>query len=401
MKTWIVFLFVVALQAAPAHAERMILKNPSTALQAHALKTFTFGSDTYVVVEAPKFSALLAASAVEAESVTPDLEVSLPEVFAGVNETDGNMPWHVKEMHYADLPADKDGTGVIVAVLDTGVDYTHTALAEHIWNNEDEIAGNGIDDDNNGYIDDVRGYDFANSDNDPMDDNSHGTHCAGIIAASLDAKSGARGVAPGVKVMPVRIIGDKSVGFLSDAVQAVQYAVDNGATVLSNSWRIYRSWSQFDPSDENIELLRRAIEYANSKGAVFVAAAGNETRNIDTHSDAMFPGGYDNLENLLVVAASTSSNGPANFSNFGAKRVHVAAPGHNILSTVLNNRWTSYSGTSMAAPLVAGAVARGLGGGMEYRAAMANLVTTSAPFASWDNKVSAKGVIKPTAYLAP
>jgi subtilisin family serine protease len=203
--------------------------------------------------------------------------------------------------------------------------------------------------------------------------------------------------------MAVRIIGNEQAGFLSDAVAGIQYAVDNGARVLSNSWRIYRSWDNYDPSEQNVELLRKAIEYAHSKGAIFVAAAGNETVNLDTDeaNDPIYPAGYQNLPGLVVVASSDVRNAMSSFSNYGANYVNVAAPGSDIISTTPGNQWESFSGTSMATPLVAGALARGLSGTMDPVMAVEKISATSTPGASWTGKVKSGGIVNLGQFLAP
>ena len=397
------FALLVLITATPsAHAERWILKNPkSPAISSQAIRTFDLNGDHYVVVNAPKFSTLEASLSASAEQAFQDLEISLPTTQMQEINTD-TKAWHPVKMRYKDLPSERDGRGVIVAVVDTGVDFTHTALRDHMWVNSREIAGNGVDDDGNGFIDDIHGFDFESDDSDPSDDAGHGTHCAGIIGASMDAATEAQGIAPGAKIMAVRIIGNEQKGFISDAVAGIKYAVDNGATVLSNSWRVYRSWSSYDPSDKNVALLREAIVYAGSKGAIFVAAAGNETQDLDDAAgDPMFPGGFVGLSNMVVVAASSEDGTPAYFSNYGATKVNVAAPGNEIISTIPGNHWSSMSGTSMAAPLVAGAFARGLSASFSFDVAIAKLVATSLPADTWKGRLRAGGVIRPFEFLAP
>jgi subtilisin family serine protease len=411
MKGSLFAVLALALVGANAQAERYILKNPTSSLvTAQAIKSFEFGKDKYVVVNAPRFSSFEASLSQSAEEVMIDYKIGVPATRPGKQVQDSKgawwwdekptKAWHPGKMKYDELPADRDGRERIVAVLDTGVDYNHKALKDHVWTNTKEIAGNGVDDDGNGYVDDVHGYDFEGNDSDPMDGDAHGTHCAGVIAGGLDDASGARGVAPGAKVMAVRIIGNEQTGFMSDAVEGIKYAVDNGATVLSNSWRVYRSWSSYNPSDENVELMRKAIEYAGSKGAVFVAAAGNESKNMDSmKDDPMWPGGYEGLANLVVVAASDADDQPAYFSNYGIGHVMVAAPGSDIISTVPGNKWQSMSGTSMATPLVAGSIARGLGAGFGPEKAIAKMMDTSLRSDSWKSKVKAGGTIQLVDYL--
>lgn len=398
-----VYLLLVALMTVPAvaNAQRYILKNPKGMIAANVVNTMHFGNDTYMVVEAPAYANLLASFTNKAEAVSEDLKIGLPADVKN-SMTAGEKAWHPEAMHYADLPTTKDGHDVIVAVLDTGVDYNHSALANHIYTNAKEIPGNGLDDDGNGYIDDVHGYDFDAKDGDPMDESEHGTHCAGIIGSDKNDANGAQGVAPNVKIMPVRIIGNEDVGFLSNAAAAIKFAVDNGAKVLSASWRVYKSWDVYNPSDENVALLRAAIEYAGQHGAIFVAAAGNESINLDRgmQTDPMYPGGLTGLDNLVVVAASQQDGNMVYFSNYGLQYVNVAAPGNDIISTLPGNQWGSMSGTSMATPLVAGSIARAFSGGMDSYSAARKLATTSYVTAPWEDKVMAGGVIDLRKYLA-
>jgi subtilisin family serine protease len=406
MKTMLSFLSVLMLfsYSPLAQAGRWILKNPTSPLaDSMAIHKFDFGGNHYVVVNVPRFSQLEASLKGSSETMIPDREISLPRGETVTDENPGqNTAWHVQRLKYSQLPAKRDGQGVVVAVLDTGVDYNHVALKSHMWVNTKEIPGNGIDDDGNGYIDDVYGYNFEANTADPMDDYGHGTHCAGNIAASPDPVTGAQGVAQGAKVMAVKIIGDKQTGFLSDAVAGIKYAVDNGANVLSNSWRIYKSWNTYDPSNESVEMLRQAILYAQQKGVIFVAAAGNEEKDLDTSGgDPMYPGGFEGLSNMVVVAASDKTDNPAYFTNYGQSHVIVAAPGDDIVSTVPGNQWESMSGTSMATPIVAGSIARGLSGNLTASDVIDRLVTTSDKGDAWATKVKAGGIIDLSGYLAP
>ncbi|MCK4958456.1 MAG: S8 family serine peptidase, partial [Planctomycetes bacterium] len=236
-------------------------------------------------------------------------------------------------------------SSVIVAVIDSGVDYTHPDLSENIWVNTAEIAGNGIDDDGNGYVDDIYGYDFEGNDSDPQDELGHGTHCAGTIAAKGNNAIGVTGVSWRSQVMVCRFIGADNYGLISDAIEAVNYAVANGANILSNSW----GW-QGGPSD----ALEAAIVNARDNGVLFVAAAGNETANNDNTS--FYPANYQ-VSNVISVAAIDHNGELAWFSNYGSQSVHLAAPGVSILSTVPGNSYAWYSGTSMATPHVSGVAA--------------------------------------------
>jgi len=206
---------------------------------------------------------------------------------------------------------------VIISIIDTGVDYNHPDLVANIWSNKDEIAGNGVDDDNNGYIDDIRGWNFENNNNDPMDDYSHGTHCAGIIAATINNGLGIAGVAEHCKIMPIKI------GTVEDASKAIKYAVDNGADIISMSFGI-SNW--FETNETNIFDLY--LSWADFKGVVLIAAAGNDGYYIEES-----PASHNKV---LAVTATDNNDAKAEFSSYGLKS-DVAAPGLDIYSTVWQN----------------------------------------------------------------
>lgn len=235
-------------------------------------------------------------------------------------------------------------TNVIVAVIDTGIDYTHPDLAANMWVNEGEIPGNGIDDDGNGFVDDVHGYDFAYNDSDPMDVRGHGTHCAGTIGAVGDNGVGVAGVNWRVRLMAAKFLNDSGSGYTSDAVDALEYAVANGAHISNNSW----SGGGYSST------LKAAIEAAGAAGHLFVAAAGNSGSNNDV--DPHYPSSYD-CENILAVASSDHNDNRSGFSCYGLTSVDIAAPGSSILSTVPGNGYGLKSGTSMATPHAAGVAA--------------------------------------------
>ena len=184
----------------------------------------------------------------------------------------------------------------VVAVIDTGVDYTHPDLATNIWVNADEIAGDGVDNDNNGYTDDVHGYDFINRDGDPMDDQGHGTHVAGTVGAAGDNGLGVTGVNWNVQLMALKFLGADGSGTTADAIEAIYYARDNGADVINASWG----------GDPYSQALYDAIAAARDADQIFVAAAGNGNAfgiGINNDESPFYPSGYD-LENVLAVAAS-------------------------------------------------------------------------------------------------
>lgn len=237
-----------------------------------------------------------------------------------------------------------ENSNVIVAVIDTGVDYTHEDLAANHWVNPGEIAGNGIDDDGNGYIDDVYGYDFYNLDADPFDGHSHGTHVAGTIAAVGNNGIGVAGVSWGAKIMAVKFLSDSGGGYTSGAISSVLYAADMGARIMSNSW----GGGAFS------QALEDAIWTAYEANSLFVAAAGNDSSNND--ASPYYPSSYD-VPNVIAVAATDHNDNLAYFSSYGANTVDLTAPGVDTYSTTPGNSYGIKSGTSMATPHVSGAAA--------------------------------------------
>ena len=249
-------------------------------------------------------------------------------------DIDGNEAWDK-------TTGSKD---ILVGIIDTGVDRNHQDLKDNMWTNPGEIAGNGLDDDGNGYVDDLHGWDFANDDNDPFDDNSHGTHCAGTIGGVGNNGIGVSGVCWDVSMVGLKFLNQHGSGALSDAVKAISYATKINVDLTSNSW----GGGGFSPS------MKNAIEEANAQGIGFIAAAGNHAG--DNDKSPSYPASY-NCENIISVGAHDHDGKSANFSCFGKTSVDIFAPGVRTLSTVPNNKYASFSGTSMATPHVAGAYA--------------------------------------------
>lgn len=270
-----------------------------------------------------------------------------------------------------------------IAVIDTGVDYTHPDLKDNTWTNTAELNGKpGVDDDGNGYVDDIHGYDFANHDADPMDGHGHGTHCSGTIGAVHNNQTGVSGVMSDVTIVPVKFLGDDGSGTLESAIEAIDYATSLNVDLMSNSW----GGGGFS------QALFDAIKRASDKGIIFTAAAGNESSNNDTTPS--YPASYK-IPNVVSVAAITAQNGLAYFSCYGRNSVHIAAPGHNILSTVSAGKYEVMSGTSMATPHVSGVLGLLLAkeGRMPHDTMKERLMMTSVPVAALRGKTITAGRI--------
>jgi serine protease len=285
--------------------------------------------------------------------------------------------------------------GVIIAVIDTGVQHTHPDLAPNIWTNPGEIPGNGLDDDRNGYIDDVRGWDFYDRDADPDDANGHGTHVAGIIGAAGNNAYGVAGVMWSCRIMPLRFVGPTG-GYMSDAVAALQYAVSRGAKVSNNSWGAVGAYSQ---------AMFDAINAARSSGHIFVAAAGNgDTDNIGDNNDLapFYPASYT-LDNVIAVAAVDNDDHRPVFSNFGAGSVDIAAPGVNIISTYPGGSFGYNNGTSTAAPHVAGVAGLLCSSNptASYQTVRSRILETARPVPAFANLTATGGVLDAAAALTP
>ncbi|MFN6364317.1 MAG: S8 family serine peptidase, partial [Aphanizomenon sp.] len=290
--------------------------------------TFKYIEPDYTITTAatipndPSFGQLWGLNNTGQSGGTPDADIDAPEA------------WDIQ----------KGNPNLVIGVIDTGVDYNHTDLVGNIWTNAGEIAGDGIDNDNNGYIDDIRGWDFAYNDNNPMDVQGHGTHVSGTIAGKGNNGVGVTGVAWNAKIMPLKFLNDSGSGSTSNAILAINYATAKGVKLTNNSWG-GGGYSQ---------ALYDAINAAGQQGALFIAAAGNSSQNTDINP--AYPASY-NLANIISVASTTNTDGLSSFSNYGLTSVDLGAPGSGIYSTLPNNSYGTYSGTSMASPHVAGAAA--------------------------------------------
>lgn len=254
----------------------------------------------------------------------------------------GGTLWNLLKIKTPQAWDVSDGSGVVVAVTDSGVDAANPELAARLWANPREVA-NGVDDDENGIVDDLHGADFTTGDGDPDDEEGHGTHVSGTIGAAANDGRGNVGVAPGAQVMALKFLDGQGAGNVGDAITAIDYAVANGATVINASWG-------GAPYSKGLE---DAILRANTAGAVFVAAAGNESVNND--HEPSYPAAYD-LPNTITVAATDNRNRLGSFSNYGAGNVDLAAPGVSVVSNV-GSGYEAWNGTSMAAPHVSGVAA--------------------------------------------
>lgn len=270
-------------------------------------------------------------------------------------------------------------SSVVIAVVDTGVDYSHPDLAANIWRNTAEIANNGIDDDKNGYIDDIKGWNFVSKNNDPKDDNGHGTHCAGVIAAVGNNNIGIAGTCWNAKIMPLKFLSSSGNGYVSDAISAILYANTKGAHIISNSW----GGSQYT------QALKDAID---ASSAVVVCAAGNSGKNTDTQPQ--YPSAYTS-SNIIAVAATDAKDTLASFSNFGVSSVDVAAPGVTIRSTYKNSQYQYLSGTSMATPFVSGlaGLLKAANPGMSSSQIKSKILSTVDSLSSLNGKVATGGRI--------
>ncbi len=241
----------------------------------------------------------------------------------------------------------KGNKKIVVAVLDTGVDYNHQDIAGNIWTRPDNIPA--YKDAELGIVNDIRGFDANANLQDPMDDNGHGTHCAGVIGALGDNDEGIAGINWEVEIMPLKFLSRGGMGTTKNAIEAINYVIERkragvNIRIVSNSWG----------STSKSKALEDVIRAAGEEGILFIAAAGND--GTDNDKRGHYPSNYD-LPNMISVAATDRNDQLASFSNYGVKRVHIAAPGKDITSTWINSGYREISGTSMATPQVSGVAA--------------------------------------------
>jgi subtilisin family serine protease len=366
----------------------------------------TIPGQNIVVVQRPVFE--LQKSVLKTLSQNPNVEIVEPNYIYHANKTpndpmlgqlwgmnnvgqkDSENATGVKGMDIGALQAWDIETGsknTIVAVIDTGVDYTNPNLAPNMWTNDAELHGKkGVDDDGNGVVDDIYGYNAVTNSGDPKDDHGHGSHCSGTIGAKGDDNNGIVGVNWDTRIMAVKFLDANGSGTLDNAIKAIDYATKMGAKVMSNSWG----------GGGVSQTLKEAIERSNQAGAIFIAAAGNESNDNDAYPS--YPASYQ-VPNVLAVAAIDNRGQMASFSNYGKTSVHVGAPGVNVVSTTTAG-YESWSGTSMATPHVSGIAALVL----SHEPNLTNLelknriITTAKPISGLRGKVRSGGLAN--AYLA-
>jgi subtilisin family serine protease len=309
---------------------------------------------------------------------------------------------HDADIDWLEASSLATGAGVVVAVLDTGVDYRHTDIGPNLWLNEAEVNGvPGVDDDGNGYIDDERGWDFANNDPYPLDVHGHGTAVSGIIAAVTHNTKGVAGIMPAGRVMALKTISDNGEGLLSDAIEALEYALDKGVRISNNSWG-YTELLPEEVADHN--ALQDTILAAQAAGHLFVASAGNASN--DTDIAPHYPSSFD-LDNIVSVGATDNNDLLAWFSSYGLTSVDLSAPGDLVMSTTklfagVFEDYTYESGTSLSAPQVSGVAGLILEmqPGWSYAQIKDRLLTTTRPVPALAGKSATGGVVNMHAALS-
>ncbi len=363
---FIVF-FIVLSAIVFAKAERIIIK-PKTSEKAQQIlnsfeKAKSLKKAGIVVIEVPDEEYERVIKRLNSD---PYIEYAVRDIIVKAQNQDicPSNPWWNSMVNIANASCGTNLTPTVVAVIDTGVAYDHPDLQGKLWRNPGEICGNGEDDDGNGFVDDCMGYDFVNKDHDPYDDNGHGTHIAGIIAAVRGNGDNVDGMNPAARIMSVKVLNSQGMGYVSDLVEGIYYAVDNGAKVINLSLGALLEFTCEDV-DKLLRPLKDAFVYAESKGVLIISAAGNEGMNID---NKLYIPAYIQTDNHIVVGSVMDINGNrADYSNFGVRTVHVGAPGGiaptgntptaicSLLPGIDGGDMYGYMyGTSIAAPFVSG-----------------------------------------------
>jgi thermitase len=287
----------------------------------------------------------------EVEYAEPNYEIAIDQSAneaPAANDLRYNEQWALADSSVPQAWSKTKGSGdIVVAVLDSGVEYTHVDLSNNIWTRPANLPP--YRDQDLGTIDDVHGYNAIDNDGDPLDQNGHGTYCAGVIGAECGNNTGVCGVNWKIQIMPLKFINAGGFGYVADAIEAINYAIDRkragvNLRVINASWGLAK----------NSRALEDVIRKASEAGILFVAASGNTGTNNDTSPH--YPASY-NIGNVIGVAATDRSDALAQSSNFGVKSVQIAAPGQDILTTALGNEYEKRSGTSLAAPMVTGVAA--------------------------------------------
>lgn len=334
-------------------ADSTLMTDLASKFEAKSVRSITKKIGAFYVVDSDKnLSELqsLAASHSQVEYIEPNY--TSYQLFSAPSDARFSEQWGLSNQSGPDIEAlgawelSQGSEDFVVAVVDTGINYNHEDLKRNLWKNEAEANGTeGVDDDGNGVVDDIYGYNAFNDSGDPMDGHSHGSHCAGVIGADRN-DIGIAGVMPKAKMMAIKIFSDNGRTSVEAIVRGIEYGINAGVKVMSNSW----GGSQFS------QAISDAVKAASDADILFIAAAGNGNRwglGYDTDTNPVYPAGYEH-DSVVSVGAYKDSGVITRFSNFGKVSVDVFAPGQAILSTITGNDYKHYSGTSMATPHVAG-----------------------------------------------